>query len=427
MSSADTPAITLIHGAVQQYEWGKLGTSSIVAQLAHAAEFITIEDNKPYAELWLGTHSTAHSICPQHDNITLKQHLNNNELDYLFKILSIKKTLSIQAHPDKQLAQQLHTANPGNYRDNQHKPEMAIAITQFNSMCGFRSIQQITSYLRLVPELSDIIGHDNVQLFIANSNNSSEDSNRVQLKHLFNVYMNVSQSILDQHIPKLIQRIKSLSNNIDNTGNDAKTNNESPMINLDAHSVVLQLYSDFHHDIGILCPYFLNCIQLQPGQALFLGPNLPHAYISGDIVECMAQSDNVVRAGLTPKYRDINTLINMLTYEMGHVQQLIPQCIDTYTVRYAPDPDKYPEFALTHTTINESNIQSPYELHAAGKHSILLVYEGSGYIVSHTDTNKTKYKLSKGLSYLIHDGIDIDVVNECNNKLVVYRCSTNTK
>jgi len=81
--------------------------------------------------------------------------------------------------------------------------------------------------------------------------------------------------------------------------------------------LLLRLNSQFPGDVGCFCVFFLNYLTLEPGQAIFLAANMPHAYLSGDCVECMATSDNVVRAGLTPKYRDVNLLINMLTYESG--------------------------------------------------------------------------------------------------------------
>ena len=77
----------------------------------------------------------------------------------------------------------------------------------------------------------------------------------------------------------------------------------------------LRLWHDFPGDVGCFVIYFLNLIVLKPGEAMFLGPNLPHAYLSGDCIECMACSDNVVRAGLTPKLIDVPTLCEMLIYE----------------------------------------------------------------------------------------------------------------
>lgn len=80
-------------------------------------------------------------------------------------------------------------------------------------------------------------------------------------------------------------------------------------------ALVLRLHDEYQDDIGCFCPYILNYLTLQPGEAMFLGANEPHAYLSGDCIECMACSDNVVRAGLTPKFIDKDTLYQMLTYK----------------------------------------------------------------------------------------------------------------
>lgn len=97
-------------------------------------------------------------------------------------------------------------------------------------------------------------------------------------------------------------------------------------------ALVLRLYDEYRDDIGCFCPYILNYLTLQPGEAVFLGANEPHAYLSGDCIECMACSDNVVRAGLTPKYIDKVTLHQMLTYRYEHVKAIyfagVYDCVD---------------------------------------------------------------------------------------------------
>lgn len=129
--------------AVQQYDWGKLGSQSLVGQLVSTSE------NAPFAELWMGTHVTAPSL----DRST-GQLLSDSigmQLPFLFKVLSVGKALSIQAHPDKSLAERLHRDYPQIYKDNNHKPEMACCITDFDAMCGFRAISEIQSNLSRYP------------------------------------------------------------------------------------------------------------------------------------------------------------------------------------------------------------------------------------------------------------------------------------
>jgi len=242
--------------------------------------------------------------------------------------------------------------------------------------------------------------------------------------------MNVSESTLKQYLPTLITELKAKHPNHKSQQNGATTpaqqqtnghtNKNQAAVDLDAEVVVLQLYDDFQYDVGVLCPFLLNCVSCSPGQALFLGPNVPHAYLSGDIVECMAQSDNVVRAGLTPKFRDVNTLIDMLTYETGYVTQLHPQSIDTHTVRYAPDSKEFPEFALTQTRLNNSNQQ--YTLKAVKSHSILLVYSGDGVLTAGSES----HELSKGVILFLPANVDVHIKNSnSTSDLLLYRCSPN--
>lgn len=83
----------------------------------------------------------------------------------------------------------------------------------------------------------------------------------------------------------------------------------------DKEQLVLRLEKQYPADVGIISAFFFNYVKLNPGEALYLGANEPHAYLSGECIECMATSDNVVRAGLTPKHRDVQTLCSMLTYK----------------------------------------------------------------------------------------------------------------
>lgn len=119
--------------------------------------------------------------------------------------------------------------------------------------------------------------------------------------------------------------------------------------------VFRKLNEDFPNDVGILCPFFLNIIQLNPGQAMFLPAKVPHAYLSGDCMECMACSDNVVRAGLTPKFRDVDTLLEMVSYacESGEHKIFTPKHLNEYTQLFAPPVEDFSickiEVCLSHT------------------------------------------------------------------------------
>lgn len=91
----------------------------------------------------------------------------------------------------------------------------------------------------------------------------------------------------------------------------------------DKEQLILGLEKQYPADVGVLAAFLFNYVKLNPGEALYLGANEPHAYVYGECIECMATSDNVVRAGLTPKHRDVRTLCSMLTYKQVHHQSLL--------------------------------------------------------------------------------------------------------
>lgn len=179
---------------VQRYGWGKRGLDSKVAVFKKAQDdkFNIEDNNQPYAELWMGTHSNCPStiILPDQSQ-SLKDYISKNpagilgkdvctrfydnteslkpgDLPFLFKVLSIGQALSIQAHPDKKLARELHSRDPANYPDANHKPEMLIAISpRFEALCGFRPSGEIVEHFVNYPELVAMCGQENCDSFIA--------------------------------------------------------------------------------------------------------------------------------------------------------------------------------------------------------------------------------------------------------------------
>ena len=144
----------------QTYGWGKVGAESQVAQLVKSGQGLEIEDSTPYAELWMGTHKNGPSKVSSGvllgDWIGSKPGVLGPEVEekfgavlpFLFRVLSINKSLSIQAHPEKQHAAILHENHPQIYKDANHKPEMAIALTKFEALCGFRPLEEIVGFLQ---------------------------------------------------------------------------------------------------------------------------------------------------------------------------------------------------------------------------------------------------------------------------------------
>jgi mannose-6-phosphate isomerase len=197
---------------------------------------------------------------------------------------------------------------------------MSIALTPFEAMCGFRPIDEIRQHLLEYPELSSLLGSDGERpslLFLSlppsllmtlsvcqrfHSFDETEASQCQQnLKILFTSLMEATDDHITEHLSHLMHRLSSAVS-CDETKADQ------------LNSLMQRLYVDYPNDRGVVCPLILNHLQIQPGEAFFMGSNEPHAYISGDCIECMALSDNTVRAGLTPKHRDVKTLCEMLHY-----------------------------------------------------------------------------------------------------------------
>ncbi|KAI1110297.1 mannose-6-phosphate isomerase [Nemania sp. NC0429] len=330
-----SPLIRLRCG-VNSYDWGKIGSDSAAARFAAAtpSDGLTIESEKPYAELWMGTHPSNPSKDLETGRTLLDLVESNTmllgpsvrarygpKLPFLFKVLSINKALSIQAHPNKTLAEQLHAQNPANYPDDNHKPEMAIAITDFEGLCGFRPLGEIAHFLASVPSLRSLVGEDAAKAFIASvrgrESEGSPDSAAINKRALRAAFSALMQSSAED----VVSAAKSLVSEAESQGTAFAAGGTESTSGETMSRLVVRLNRQFPGDIGLFVLFFLNYVTLSPGEALFLKADDVHAYVSGDIIECMAASDNVVRAGFTPKFKDVQNLVDMLTYNYAPIEE----------------------------------------------------------------------------------------------------------
>ncbi|KAG0536771.1 hypothetical protein BDA96_03G092100 [Sorghum bicolor] len=329
-SPAPPQRLLRLRCAVQHYEWGQHGAASLVARLADQNP----DPARPYAELWMGTHPSGPSTLLG-DGALLRDWLARNpdalgpavaarwggDLPFLFKVLSVAKALSIQAHPDKKLAEVLHALRPSTYKDDNHKPEMAIAFTEFRALCGFAPIEELKDVLRTVPEIEGLIGHEDTGKLMNMKEYDGVSEVKSSLRSAFAKLMTASKDMVSEAVAKLISRLNT----------DSKIRNLT-----DKEQLVLSLERQYQDDVGVLAALFFNYVKLSPGEALYIGPNEPHAYLSGECIEIMATSDNVVRAGLTPKYRDVQTLCSMLTYKQAFPEILRGVPVQPHVRRYTP-------------------------------------------------------------------------------------------
>ncbi|PIA33301.1 hypothetical protein AQUCO_04100015v1 [Aquilegia coerulea] len=305
--------------SVQHYDWGKIGEQSEVARLFSLNSGLGIEADKPYAELWMGTHESGPSFVVESgktdaEYVTLNSWISENpsvlgekvvkewgnNLPFLFKVLSIAKALSIQAHPDKELARALHKSHPSLYKDDNHKPEMALALTKFEALCGFVSLQEFKDVLCSVPEIAEFVGNVDADQVLRINEQNGEEKIKAVLRSIFTQLMSADKDAVAEMVNKMKTRL---------------TLEKKVRQLTDKEEMVLELDKQYPNDVGVISAFLLNYVKLNPGEALYLGANEPHAYLSGECIECMATSDNVVRAGLTPKLRDVPTLCSMLTYK----------------------------------------------------------------------------------------------------------------
>lgn len=293
-----SPRFYRMHNVIQDYAWGS--TTSM-------AELFGIEnpEAKPQAEIWMGAHQNGCSQIEVNGQPTLlssfiaadmptiigadtaKQY---GELPYLFKVLAADKALSIQVHPSKAQAEVgfakeeaqgvPRTAGNRNYKDPNHKPELVYALTPYQAMNGFREFADIVAYFRA-------LGIDELNTLV---DALADNQNEAGLAAFFEAMLSLEGEAKESSVSKLLAY--------------AAANTSDPLF-----AIILELAEQYPGDIGLFGPLMLNTLTLQPGEAMFLDACTPHAYIKGTGLEIMANSDNVLRAGLTPKYMDVPELV----------------------------------------------------------------------------------------------------------------------
>lgn len=435
-----------VQGYVKQYHWGKVGEDNFIARFhavgsgnatndggtASKESIVSKQDhidrNKPLAELWFGSHpSGPASIIVGHQRIGLDAFLTkqpemvcgidryqkfNKTLPFLFKILSVGQSLSLQAHPDKKLAQILHQKDPKNYPDPNHKPELAIALTDFEVLCDFRPIREIVNFITVLKPLRLVLGEKNCKYLteaLGNNNNQSpsrklDDSKRLALADCF-------RSLLNCNKETIIRETKSLLSNSENFNK----------IDKGLLKLICDLDKLYPGDPGVFAPFFLNYIKLAPGQAVYLKANKLHAYLKGECIECMACSDNVVRAGLTTKYRDVETLLGMLDYESvkssGDILlKGIEHPSNPTVISFAPTE----EFKVDKITVTQKNaLDGEYNLSPLESGSFFIVLGGKALTRNFFDLD-VEHKLCLGSAGFVPPKIALKLTH-IQGTLTIYR------
>lgn len=277
-----------IEGAVQNYAWG---SHESLAKLQGRAT----PTSEPEAELWFGAHPGAPG--PLLDLIEADPEgqlgAGHKHLPFLLKLLAAERALSIQVHPTKAQAEAGFAAEDAagiprdaferNYKDDNHKPELLVALGEFEAMAGFRPVartRELLDWLEL-PELDFL-----------------RDDLHAAVERALHLPDEEVSAVLDA----LTRRCRELVTTADGWMGDVA-------------DLVLRLEEQYPADRGVLFALLLNRVELQAGEALYLDAGQLHAYVRGTGVEIMANSDNVLRCGLTPKHIDINELMKVVRWE----------------------------------------------------------------------------------------------------------------
>ncbi|MCK7012833.1 mannose-6-phosphate isomerase [Enterobacter roggenkampii] len=355
--------------SVQNYAWGSKTALTDLYGIANP-------NNLPMAELWMGAHPKSSSkiedasgqarslrdVIDADKSALLGDKVAQRfgELPFLFKVLCADQPLSIQVHPNKQ-ASEIGFAKENaagipldaperNYKDPNHKPELVFALTPFLAMNAFREFSEIISLLQPVAGANNAIAH-----FLENPNADA-------LSQLFASLLNMQGEEKSHALAVLKAALESQQ------GEPWET-----------IRLIAQFYPD---DSGLFSPLLLNVVKLNPGEAMFLFAETPHAYLQGVALEVMANSDNVLRAGLTPKYIDIPELVANVKFVAKPAAELLTQPVKNGAELDFPIPVEDFAFSLhdlsqTETTIAQESaallfcVEGEATLHKGEQHLVL--------------------------------------------------------
>lgn len=374
----------ILKNTVQEYAWGSY---TAIPELLNDDS----PAGTPQAELWMGAHPKASSMikCNGDWRSLLELIEENpigilgekvaekfdNRLPYLFKVLAAAKPLSIQAHPslaqakegferENRLGIPLDAFNR-NYKDDNHKPECICALSPFWVLNGFRKASDIVPLMdKICPQgIKKQIEH----LF--------REPNSEGLKKFFQTLMTMDRQSQLQIVEEAVK-------------NALRVKDENK-----AYQWIIALHEEYPSDIGVFSPIILNLVCLEPGQALFLPAGELHAYLDGVGIELMANSDNVLRGGLTPKHVDVEELLKVLNFKEREVNILSMEDVDLCERRYESFAE---EFALSVITVKTD--MNYYSLDRRCV-EILLCTDGDAVVTDHAENKNLNIK--KGMSILI--------------------------
>ena len=362
----------LIRGAIRTYAWGsRTAIAEFTGRPVPAAH--------PEAELWLGANPGDPSWLEEPDGeVSLLQAVLDDPdgqlgsaararfgdaLPFLVKVLAAEEPLSLQAHPSAVQAVEGYRREERlgipvnspvrNYRDASHKPELLVALQQFEALAGFRPAADTINLFEALA-VSDL--DPSIELL-------SDQSDADGLRALFTTWITAPQPDIDILVSAVLDgAIIYLSSGATQFAAEAKT--------------VLELGEQYPGDAGVLAALLLNRITLAPGEGIYLSAGNLHAYLRGVGLEVMANSDNVLRGGLTPKHVDVPELLRVLNFNPTTEADLRADTRPDGLASFYDTPTA--EFAAS--MLNLGDQQIGHEVDAPSRHDgpqILVCIEGA--------------------------------------------------
>ncbi|OJI98162.1 hypothetical protein ASPVEDRAFT_123783 [Aspergillus versicolor CBS 583.65] len=377
--------------------WGKKGKESLAGQLWNRTAGSTdLDDSDHYSEMWMGTYPTVPSrlLCTGE---TLDHYLKRKPelvgqsvktrfgagLPFLPKVLSFDKALPLQVHPDKRLAEHLNLTDPEHFGDPNHKPEIAVALSKFELFAGFKPLKDIKELMTIKP----------LDQFVPPHATFDDELLRQICKKLL--------QLPPQTVSETVTQLLALP------ASEFRGNQHYVPDQLDRLS---KQYPE--SDPGALVAVLLmNYMVLEPGEAVCVPADSIHAYLNGDILECMARSDNVLATGFCPRAdrNSVEQFARALSFkphspeqaQLGHKKS--DKGESGRTIEYAPP---FSEFNVLATVLGPGESESHK---AIGGPSIVVVTKGSGELVV---MGEKKVDLHEGAVFFVGEGVNLEFLTQ---------------
>ncbi|OGE51630.1 hypothetical protein PENARI_c012G09068 [Penicillium arizonense] len=396
-------SVVQLRCGVKNDSWGKKGKESVAAQLwSKTPNNAQIDDSKHYSEMWMGTYPSNPSYLLSTGE-HLGEYLKKNpqlvgksvhdrwgpEIPFLPKILSFSKALPLQIHPDLTLAAKLHKEDPNKFGDTMHKPEIAIALSKFELFAGWKPLRDIQALFEL----------NHLGKFVPKPGQFNDETLRQTCK-----------ALLSAPPQTIAETIKDLQ--------------EIPESQLGAQSYIPSLLGRLVKQYGegdngnLVAALLMNYLTLGPGDAVFVPADSIHAYLEGDIVECMARSDNVISTGFCPAAeRDSVELFGQALTFVPHSAQdaFLPRKksdkgMNGKTDVYAPPIS---EFNVLCTTLGAGEKETHKSILGP---SLMIVTKGCGHMNIPGDKS---VELKEGWVFFVGQGVALEFTTD--KGLAVYR------